>query len=85
MHFLTVLVLYISRCDHITALPYPLPIIPQYDTQNDALHAKAWSKEAILTLIGLCTAIACFIIGLAWPRLRQLLCRIPDRMSSRPC
>ncbi|KAH9864759.1 hypothetical protein IAQ61_008704 [Plenodomus lingam] len=31
-----------------------------------------WSKEAILALIGVCMAIVCFIITLAWPTIRGL-------------
>lgn len=31
------------------------------------------SIEAVITVMGICTALACFIIGLAWPRLRAWL------------
>jgi hypothetical protein len=82
MHWVAIIDIYVSLYRHVTALPYPLPIIPPLDTQNDISHANIWSKEAILTLVGVCTAVACFIIGLAWPRLRRWLCRIPTRTSS---
>jgi hypothetical protein len=36
-------------------------------------RVKGWSKEAIFALLGIFTAIACFLIGLAWSRLRKRL------------
>ena len=32
---------------------------------------KSWSKEAIITLVGVFAAVSCFIIGLAWPRMSR--------------
>jgi hypothetical protein len=51
----------------ISALP-----IPASPTETQG-RLKGWSKEAIFALLGVFTAIACFLIGLAWPRLRKRL------------
>jgi hypothetical protein len=32
---------------------------------------KSWSKEAIISLLGVFAAMSCFVIGLAWPRLSR--------------
>ena len=48
--------------------------LPVDTTRDNNSNSNTWSKEAILTLLGVCTAIACFIIGLAWRRLRVWLC-----------
>lgn len=34
---------------------------------------KSWSKEAIITLVGVFAAVSCFIIGLAWPKISRCL------------
>ena len=35
--------------------------------------SKSWSKEAILTLVGVIAALLCFAIGLAWPSISKRL------------
>ncbi|KAH4815080.1 hypothetical protein HBH63_046410 [Parastagonospora nodorum] len=47
----------------------PVPTI----TGETQPPANGMSTEAVITVVGICTALACFIIGLAWPRLRTWL------------
>ena len=35
--------------------------------------SKSWSKEAILTMVGVIAALFCFAIGLAWPSISKRL------------
>jgi hypothetical protein len=67
-----------ARCSY--TLPTNTP-----DTENANDHnPDNWSREAILTLVGVCTAVACFIVGLAWPRLRLWLCKLPEGQLVSP-
>ncbi|KAF2850907.1 hypothetical protein T440DRAFT_468047 [Plenodomus tracheiphilus IPT5] len=56
------------------------PIENSYNPEgkrSSIVHTAAedgWSKEAILALVGVITAIACFLIGLAWPYIRSFGC-----------
>jgi hypothetical protein len=59
------------------ALPAVLPATSLAYNPNTEPKSNDWSKEAVLTLVGVLAAVACFIIGLAWPRLRTWLCNLP--------
>ncbi|KAF2131216.1 hypothetical protein P153DRAFT_213241 [Dothidotthia symphoricarpi CBS 119687] len=54
-------------------------------SQTPKKASNAWSTEAILTLIGICTATGCFAIGLAWPKLRRWVCRPYHCKSLQSC
>jgi hypothetical protein len=79
--------------EHAFAAPHPYPTSPP-DTWNGDSTATSWSKEAKITLLGVCFALACFIVGLAWPRLRKFIhnakapkwsCSILERKTYRSC
>jgi hypothetical protein len=50
--------------------------------RQHVVHPSSWFKEAILTLLGVCVTVACFVVGLAWPCLRKRLCTLSS--SCRP-
>jgi hypothetical protein len=68
----------------VNALPAVLPATLPKPGQIVESESNDWSKEAILTLVGVLVAVACFIIGLAWPRLRLWLCNLP-KCRLLPC
>ena len=39
------------------------------DSFTSVQNNNSWSKEAIITLVGVLAAVICFVIGLAWPRI----------------
>jgi hypothetical protein len=53
----------------IFAFPLAKPTLAQPQVTND-VQDPGWSKEAILALVGVCAAIICFIIGLAWSNIQ---------------
>ncbi|KAF2850909.1 hypothetical protein T440DRAFT_507621 [Plenodomus tracheiphilus IPT5] len=57
------------------AVPIAAPAAPQ-DTVPVVTSKRGWSKEAIITLVGVLATITCFGIGLAWPYIRSLLRRL---------
>ncbi|QRC94597.1 hypothetical protein JI435_305630, partial [Parastagonospora nodorum SN15] len=70
----------------IQILPHPharvsaLPLLSRNLPQTSArIPANPWSKEAIIALIGVCIALACFVIGLAWKPLRPCFRRYIER------
>jgi hypothetical protein len=54
-----------------SASPETLPGIP-----TPSQSTKSWSKEAIITLVGVFAAVSCFIIGLAWPKISRCISNI---------
>ncbi|KAH4054444.1 hypothetical protein HBH49_080380 [Parastagonospora nodorum] len=61
----------------VAAFPLPSSLVPQAFTSTPA--SEPWSKEAIIALIGVCIALACFVIGLAWKPLRSCFRRYIQR------
>ncbi|OAL49857.1 hypothetical protein IQ07DRAFT_39531 [Pyrenochaeta sp. DS3sAY3a] len=56
----------------ILALPPPTTT----DSKESSLESQpsnGWSRESVLTLIGVCAAVICFMIGLGWPYLQTWL------------
>lgn len=53
----------------------PLYDVPRSGLLQDLLSTartnKSWSKEAIISLVGVFAAVSCFVIGLAWPRISR--------------
>ncbi|KAF2131215.1 hypothetical protein P153DRAFT_384435 [Dothidotthia symphoricarpi CBS 119687] len=61
----------------LVSLAYGWPVpsdVPLDQPQAPKTRPDPWSTEAILTLIGICTAIACFVMGLVLPKWRSWLC-----------
>jgi hypothetical protein len=63
----------------LTLLLYTTTAIPlsSKGSSIDQPKSSGWSKEAIFGLVALLTAIGCFVLGLAWPRLREWLSSLP--------
>ncbi|KAF2850908.1 hypothetical protein T440DRAFT_517808 [Plenodomus tracheiphilus IPT5] len=61
MVYLSFFHLTLASATTITIPTDPQAVGPATATSN------GWSKEAILTLVGVLVAITCFVIGLAWP------------------
>lgn len=56
----------------ILALPPPTtPESKESSLENQP--SDGWSRESVLTLIGVCAAVVCFMIGLGWPCLQTWL------------
>lgn len=51
----------------------PVPLPTTNDDTTTASQSSGWSREAVLTLVGICTAILCFLIGLGSRRMRKLI------------
>jgi hypothetical protein len=56
-------------------IAHPLYDFPRSGSPQDpSLTARtngSWSKEAIVSLVGVFAAVSCFIIGLAWPKISR--------------
>lgn len=56
-------------------IAHPLYDVPRAETPQDlsptARTNAPWSKEAIISLVGVFAAVSCFVIGLAWPRISR--------------
>lgn len=77
LHQFYMLITTVAILEVVTALPRP-ETLPN-DAQSQQNKSGSWSKEAILTLLGVGTAIICFVIGLAWPKLRRSLSTCMNR------
>lgn len=65
MTFRVSLYLLLLCAQSILGLPTPDP------TFNNP-HNQVWTRESVLTLVGVVVSFLCFILGLAWPAILEL-------------